>query len=163
MAMRNPAWHPHLDTQQRFAVVVRPVLALGVMQLLRLAGAGHRGVQQQQQPQRGRPWAQPHRARPARTRKAARREAGGAQAWQPCFTGGHGGAALHVAGLGASAASVAAGAPQCQPEVWRLLRCRGPPGPALYGRGGGGRIQSAIPVTDWAVLLWGRDLAIASY
>lgn len=101
MAMRNPAWHPHLDTQQRFTVVVRPMLALRVMQLVRLAGAGHRGVQQQQQPRRHRrPWAQPHRARPARTRKAARREAGGARAWQPCFTGGHRGAALHVGARG---------------------------------------------------------------
>lgn len=51
MAMRYPAWYPHLDTQQRFAVVVRPVLALRVVQFLRLAGASHRGVQQQRQQQ----------------------------------------------------------------------------------------------------------------
>lgn len=38
-------WHPHLDAQQRLAVVVCPVLALRVMQLLRLAGASHRGAQ----------------------------------------------------------------------------------------------------------------------
>lgn len=101
VAIRNPTWHPHLDTQQRFAVVVCPVLALRIMQLLRLAGAGHRGVQQrQQQPQRRGPWAQPHRSRPARTRRAARRETGGARAWQPCFTGGHRGAALLVGGGG---------------------------------------------------------------
>lgn len=79
VAVRNPAWHPHLDAQQRLTVVVSPVLALRVMQLLRLAGAGHRGVQQQQ-PQRRGPWAQPHRACPARTRKNGGNEAGGARA-----------------------------------------------------------------------------------
>lgn len=74
-----PVWPPHLAAQQRLAVVVGAVLALPVVQLLGFPGAGCRGAQQQQ-PQRGGPRAQLHRASQPRTHSEARREAGGAHA-----------------------------------------------------------------------------------